>query len=384
MSITQEEKTLEPLCHVKSLKFKDQAIWFLNSTIYGQKADTCELVWSIHKKCVELNTAGEDGTDLDEFSAHRLLEFSKQAKTIKELREFLIGLHSGSLNCPRVSLIELLIFMFGVDWKSLLRSPYGCDEKSLNEAAAGLEILRTTLTYAIAESNRAKERTEEARQAELRAAQEEAKFIKAAEAANKARDTLTQVEEEAKAILETIKAEENIHERRRSALEKKLADLSLGIVQRNKAKAELSILFSEDRTPLRKARIDQEATLQKLHKATAKAEAAAKDAQTMATLAEKAKLLAHGAVQDAVQSNKVSDESIPIAMQALKNAHVILEKLRQERSTGFGTIFYVNREIQEAEKFMPKRKLSPRGGTKTSRNYETLKRKKLELFADHS
>lgn len=383
MSITQEEKTLEPLCHVKSFKFKDQAIWFLNSTVYGQKTDSCEVIWNIHKKCVELNTTGEDGTDLDEFSAHRLLEFSKQAKTIKELREFLIGLHSGDLNSPRVSLIELLIFMFGVDWRSLLRSPYGCDEKSLNEAAAGLEILRTTLKYAIAETNRAKERTEEARQAESSAAREEAKFIKAAEAANNAKDVLTQVEEEAKAILDRIKAEENIHERRASALEKKLANLSLGIVQRNKAKAELTILSSEDRTPLRKARIDQEAALQKLHKATAKAEAAANDAQIMATLAEKAKILAHGAVQDSVQSNKVSVESVPIAMQALKNAHRILEKLRQERSTGYGTIFYVNREIQEAEKFMPKSKSSPRGGVKYGRNYETLKLKKLELFAYH-
>ena len=385
----------DPLDHVKRLKFKDQAIWFLNVTSFGLDNESCEQVWQLHKKCAELDRRGEDGTELDEFNAHRLLEYSNQAKTVKELRHFLAQFYSLHDSNHSVSLVELLIFIFRVDVVKI--SNLGTEENTiaLQEAVAGLKVLKATLDYAITEANKAKQRAEDSKKAEEVAANEEARFLKAASDAELAKEALISAELEGKVHLDRLHDEEKRHDKQKKDLSAIILNSDFGIVKRNKAKAELSILESGDKTPLRKAKIDQEASLVKLKKARTNAELAASNAQAMATTAERSKIIAHKAVKEALESSKLSEQSIPILLQALINAYTILEKLEQECDKQNGTVFYMNREIEEAEKFLPKHKIAAMRALKKgdnthscskpkSKTVEELKRMKFEIFKDRT
>mmetsp|Transcript_17129 Transcript_17129/g.22241 ORF Transcript_17129/g.22241 Transcript_17129/m.22241 type:complete len:392 (+) Transcript_17129:555-1730(+) len=380
---------------IRQSNFKDQAIWFLNVSSYGHNNDSCEQVWKLHKKSVELEGRGEVCSDLSEFNAHRLLEFSKKAKTVKELRSFLEKVNHKHGQNVRVSLVELLIFIFDEDIESLSKIRSRCDGESLAEATAGLEILKTTLEYAISETNKAKERAKEARCAEEDAAEEEKKFMEAANAAKFAESLLKAAESEAQSHLDKLTREESKELHVREELENIIKDDSLGIVKRNKAKAELAILNAGDKTSVRKAKLEQENSIHNLQKAKAKAEKSVNHAQSMATAAERAKIFAHKSADEALQASKLSEEAIPIAKQALKNAHVILDKMKHRRKSGPGSLFYVNRELSELEKFMPKCKIStfrsmntpqkkpqPTSSTPRTRSVEELRRMRNDVLRD--
>ena len=380
---------------IRQSNFKDQAIWFLNVSSYGHNNDSCEQVWKLHKKSVELEGRGEVCSDLSEFNAHRLLEFSKKAKTVKELRSFLEKVNHKHGQNVRVSLVELLIFIFDEDIESLSKIRSKCDGESLAEATAGLEILKTTLEYAISETNKAKERAKEARCAEEDAAEEEKKFMEAANAAKFAESLLKAAESEAQSHLDKLTREESKELHVREELENIIKDDSLGIVKRNKAKAELAILNAGDKTSVRKAKLEQENSIHNLQKAKAKAEKSVNHAQSMATAAERAKIFAHKSADEALQASKLSEEAIPIAKQALKNAHVILDKMKHRRKSGPGSLFYVNRELSELEKFMPKCKISTfrsmntpqkkaqsTSSTPRTRSVEELRRMRNDVLRD--
>lgn len=380
---------------IRQSNFKDQAIWFLNVSSYGHNNDSCEQVWKLHKKSVELEGRGEVCSDLSEFNAHRLLEFSKKAKTVKELRSFLEKVNHKHGQNVRVSLVELLIFIFDEDIESLSKIRSKCDGESLAEATAGLEILKTTLEYAISETNKAKERAKEARCAEEDAAEEEKKFMEAANAAKFAESLLKAAESEAQSHLDKLTREESKELHVKEELENIIKDDSLGIVKRNKAKAELAILNAGDKTSVRKAKLEQENSIHNLQKAKAKAEKSVNHAQSMATAAERAKIFAHKSADEALQASKLSEEAIPIAKQALKNAHVILDKMKHRRKSGPGSLFYVNRELSELEKFMPKCKIStfrsmntpqkkpqPTSSTPRTRSVEELRRMRNDVLRD--
>jgi len=380
---------------IRQSNLKDQAIWFLNVSSYGHNDDSCEQVWRLHKKSVELEGRGEVCSDLSEFNAHRLLEFSKKAKTVKELRSFLEKVNHKHGQNVRVSLVELLIFIFDEDVESLSKIRSGCDGESLAEATAGLEILKTTLEYAISETNKAKERAKEARCAEEDAAKEERKFMEAANAAKFAESLLKAAESEAQSQLDKLTREESKDLHVREELETIIKDDSLGIVKRNKAKAELAILNAGDKTSVRKAKLEQENSVHNLQKTKAKAEKSVNHAQSMATAAERAKIFAHKSADEALQASKLSEEAVPIAKQALKNAHVILDKMKHRRKSGPGSLFYVNRELSELEKFMPKCKIStfrsmntppkkahPTSSTPRTRSVEELRRIRNDVLRD--
>jgi len=383
--------------------FKEQAIWFLNVSFCGEDKECCEKVWQYHKKCVVLHKRRENGNNLNEFDAHRILEYSQKAKTVRELRywltKFIPEVHGHCIESDlKVSLVELLLFIFEVDLNSIAKTALSGNGCEIEEASAGVEVLKTTLDYAISESEKAKERAETAKKAGDDAAAEEKRFLEAVSSANEAKKLLDEAERKAEYYLQRIKEEEDQVNVAKAALKDTMSNVSLGNVKRNKAKAELYILEAGDKTPLRKAKLDNEAALTKLRKAKTKAEETASNAQTMATAAERAKILAHSKMDEALKYRAKSEESIPIAMQALNNAYSILEKLQKECKIENGTIFYVNREIKEAEKFLPKSKIAAlrasreqqkvdqkmKTSSKPSKTVQELKNMKVEILNELS
>jgi hypothetical protein len=106
-------------------------------------------------------------------------------------------------------------------------------------------------------------------------------------------------------------------------------DMNLGVVARNKAKNELAQHLAEDPLPLRKAKITLEAATKKAEKARVAAEAA-KAAADAAVVEAEAKVAEAQAYLDDVAS--------------------------RSGSGGQGALWWLQRELDEKKKYLPKRK----------------------------
>jgi len=136
-----------------------------------------------------------------------------------------------------------------------------------------------------------------------------------------AQDEATRAEAELKAALEELHAQEDAYNQRKMELERKSEDSNLGVVQRNKAKNELAQHLSEDPLPLRRAQLTTEAATKK---------------------AEKARIAA--------------EETLAIAEHKFEEAHEYLEILKTTVGGGQGSIWWMEHELEEAKKYLPKRK----------------------------
>jgi len=123
---------------------------------------------------------------------------------------------------------------------------------------------------------------------------------------------------------------------------KKSEDTNLGVVQRNKAKNELAQHLSEDPLPLRKAKLTTEA-------ATKKAEKARIAAGLAQIAAEKAK-------DEALERAEFSRQKALEMESKFAEAERYLEELRSRPGGGQGALWWIERELHEAKKYMPKRK----------------------------
>eukprot|EP00009_Paramoeba_aestuarina_P009185 CAMPEP_0201520460 /NCGR_PEP_ID=MMETSP0161_2-20130828/11374_1 /ASSEMBLY_ACC=CAM_ASM_000251 /TAXON_ID=180227 /ORGANISM="Neoparamoeba aestuarina, Strain SoJaBio B1-5/56/2" /LENGTH=290 /DNA_ID=CAMNT_0047918835 /DNA_START=60 /DNA_END=932 /DNA_ORIENTATION=+ len=135
---------------------------------------------------------------------------------------------------------------------------------------------------------------------------------KAQKAANQA--ALAQMELE-KALAEVKSQEAARDEKTRILTEKSETG---GVVSRNKAKNELSQHLAEDPLPLRKAKITLEAAVKKAEKAT-----------------------------------KAAEEARAKAEADLAEAEAYLKELSSKGGSGQGAIWWMERELTEARKFMP-------------------------------
>lgn len=123
-------------------------------------------------------------------------------------------------------------------------------------------------------------------------------------------------ETEARNAKSALDAEQEAYDRRTDMLKKKSEEG--GVVARNKAKNELAQHLSEDPLPLRRARITQEVAVKRATDAREKAEAA----------------LAH-------------------AVKVMKECEDYLEEVKARSGSGQGSVWWMQRELHEAKKFMP-------------------------------
>jgi len=430
-------------------KYSDQAIWFLNG-FWEELEPHAESVWKWVELFTELDQDKKgDGCELDEFWSHKFLESLGKTMTVIEMREKFRAIDV-DFN-KRMSLIEFLSYQFKKSIQQVIDAPQGDNKEEIDAAQAAVEAAQNAvdeMVKRLAEATRTAEAAEAAaaeataRSEEANAAAEEA--TRTSEAANAAAEEATRAAEEARqaadeatraaeaaaaadeeasakaadasakadaakaaadaaeaaaapyraAVAENEKALEELHKQeeaykqKKESLEKTKNDMSIGVVRRNKAANELDQLLSEDPLPLRKAKINQEATVRKMEKAakpfneaSAKAKAAAEvaeaaaaeanaaadharaerekadaakaDADEKAAAAEEAKQQAEAAAAAAEEAKQQAEAAVQEAETMLQNAIDTLEAAKKKGGIAHGSIWWMERSIEEKKKYMP-------------------------------
>jgi len=221
-----------------------------------------------------------------------------------------------------------------------------------------------------------------AQEASAKRAEEEARHLEK-EAVARAEDSKA-AQRELEEALAVVKREEDAYNGRTAELQK--ASEEGGLVSRNKAKNELAQHLAEDPLPLRRAKITAEAAVKRAEKAAKLAEASARDAGEARHAAEeaskkatKARAEAEAAAAQATQARQRAEEAAAQATKArglaeeaerasaaakeaadaqveatrvkFAEAEAYLEKVKA--SIGQGALWWLERELFEAKKYMP-------------------------------
>jgi len=412
----------EKLAVLSERTYKDQAVWFLNA-FWDKFSEDAERLWLYVQsmETLDINKKAE-GNGLDEAQAHRFLEKFNETMTVQSMRD---SLRKSGAVPPKgfklVPLIHLLIVKYNADWKYLVNAPQGSKEEiakaqklldevtaAFQEADARAQEAKEALRIAQAREADAKAREAEARASEADAKAKENEAIarknEAIARENEARDRENEAiarenearereapfkaaQEEVNAALADVKAQETARDNTTEELKRKSNEG--GVVQQNKAKAELAQHLAKDPLPLSKAKITLEAALKKAEKARAPfdqatkqaeqaraaateaaeqasaaravSEKAAKQAGDARAKAEDARRVAEKAAQQASDARAHSEEAKHAAEAALDEASRRLEEaeeyLEQAKKTlPEGQIWWINRELQEKRKYLPERK----------------------------
>merc|ERR1712063_215904 len=424
MGIAIMSTDLDKLHVVCQKTYKEQAVWFLNC-FWEEFADKeAELIWQYVLKNAELDLENhETGSGLDEMKAHVFLERFDETLTVREMRAKLRSTGAiGESERPKlVPLMHYLLYKYNADWHTLVDETRQGDNKeelekaeqmlkevqqAFQESERAASAARKALleaqskeadakareAEAVARENEAVQRENEAvqrekeaverenaakaseqqakqREAAAKASAEESRKIeeqakKDAVAAKQAEVDAQAAQKELEAALAELKKEEDAFNAKKSELERKGNDESIGLVTRNKAKNELAQLLAEDPLPLKRAKITQEAAVRKADKATAHA-AQTRQASEATAAAAQAREAASQARQAAAQARQRSedakaaaDAALDAAADRLSEAEAYLEEVKRKPGQSYGSLWWIDRELHEQKKYLP----TSRGG----------------------
>jgi len=348
--------------------YAEQSKLFMNA-FWEDIQNNAEEIWKFTQKFIELDQklhAG--GHDLDEFEAHKFLESLGETMTVMALRERLRTIDLDSNN--RMSMCEYLVFKYKKTVKDFVETPQGDNSKEIKEAQEKVDAASSALQHAeqaLEESKKANQELEkqlrESQEAQVKLEQQLEQQKKALEEQKRLEEEVKKAEAENKAALDELHRQEEEYNRKINDLTAKSTDSSASTVQKSKAANELQQLKGEDPLPLRKAKINQGATVRKCEKA-------AKDAQNQtaiveqktkeveqATLKQQEKVKqVEAAKKDAEEKEKESEKAAQIANAKFQEAVNFLEEIRSRPGSSKGTIWYMNRELTEKKKYLPKSK----------------------------
>jgi len=228
----------------------------------------------------------------------------------------------------KLAISEYLLFKYAKTPDALVKAPQGDNKAKVDEAEAQVEQVKAALTDV--------QQKIEAQKAAL----EQQKIEEAA--AHEATIKLKKAEEELRAAVADLKKQEDDFKNKVSSLEQKIQDTSLSTVAKSKASAELAQLKAEDPLPLRKAKITQEAALRKVEKERKAAEAAKEKAE---------KARADSEVKQAELEAAEKDLSAKMV-----EAEAALEAVKKEGGVPRGQIWWLEKELGEAKKWMAPKK----------------------------
>eukprot|EP00727_Mastigamoeba_balamuthi_P012836 m51a1_g8175 hypothetical protein (299) ;mRNA; f:114172-115610 len=278
--------------------YADQSKWVLNG-FWDQLQGETENIWQWAQsfaKFDESKRAG--GCDLDEFWSHKFLESLGQTMTVIEMREKFRQIDA-DFN-KRMSMIEYLSFRFNLKIADVVNAPQGGDPAEIRKAEAMVAAAQASVES----------------------------MTRALEAATKASEAAWYAEQENKKALEELQNQEKAFQDKKADLERTKNDSSIGVVKRNKAANELDQMLAEDPLPLRKAKINQAATVKKSERARVAADEA------------KAK----------------SEEAVKDAERKLDEATQFLDKAMRSGGVAKGDVWWLQREITEKKKFLPSKR----------------------------
>jgi len=244
----------------------------------------------------------------------------------------------------RMALIEYLIFTFNKGVKQLLTAPQGgLKNKKRMEAA---EALVLAANNALDEMS-ARLEQEKQTLAYQRIAEQECR--KAEQSARDREDEARAAEAETKAALAELTAQEMEFSNKKADLKARSENDSIGQVSRNKAKNELEQLKTTDPLPLQRAKLNQGATVRKSERARAEAEKASQAAADSRVKQEKC-------VAEAAASAAAAHAAVEDANKKLNEAIFALEELKKEPDQSYGDIWWMERELLEKKKYLPRSK----------------------------
>jgi DNA repair exonuclease SbcCD ATPase subunit len=284
------------------MKYKDQAIWFLNG-FWGDGVDNgiaCN-IWDYVKKFVELDLLGserkgESGNELDQFWSAKYLEDMDTAMPAIARKEALKAIDQD--NNGKMSCIEYLVWKYKKTVNETVDAPQGDNTEAIKKAQQKLDAVISQL----------------------------AECEKKLQAQKTANAELHKLESELNAAIAELKKQEDDYQNTLKTLEKKSNEGSQ--VQRSKAANELAQLKEQDPLPLRKAKLTQEAALRKVTK------------------------------QKQVVENAIAElEAAYVSLEGkMAEAQAELEKIKSKPGGGKGAIWWIQRELFEADSRLPRAK----------------------------
>jgi len=253
---------------------------------------------NVLRSLLSLKKNKKNGNELDEFLSHKFLESLGETLTVIALREKLrkIDLDMNG----KMALLEYLCFRYSKEVRDVINAPQGDNQEEVNAAAKKLEEVQAALSDLLIQLDIQK----------------------------KALEDLSRSEAELKSAVDELKAQEDAYHGQIASLEAKTKDAKLSTVQKSKAANELAQLKNEDPLPLRKAKITQEAALRKVEKEKKACEVATKR------------------VAEAVAETE----------KKLKEAEDYLNEVKSKGGSAQGAIWWMERELKEAQKYLPKKK----------------------------
>jgi len=304
MSVLNGNTDGEKLQDLSSRTYKEQGIWFLNS-YWNELEKDAEKFWGFVQKFEKLDLDKKtEGSGLDELNAHRFLESIGETKTVTELRNNLrdTGALGASERPKTVPLVHYLLFRYKefADWHYVVNASQGDNRAELEEAQRLLNEVNKAFADAASK----------------------------AEAAAVALREAEQAEEELKIALAELKAQEDAFNSKTNDLKRKSEDESISVVARNKAKNELAQHLSSDPLPLRKAKITQEAAVKKAEKARQKAN----------------------------DAKNAADAALEAAKKRVDEAQKYLDEVKRRPGAAYGSIWWIQRELDNAKLFLPEKK----------------------------
>ena len=308
------------LAELNTKTYANQAKWFLN-TLWGERfADdekAREQIWTFCHNMIKLDKVkGAKGCGLSEIVAHIFLEKNSDSQTWTEFRD---KMREIGFEHKLVSLLNFLIFNFKLDFRKLVNTVSGLDED------ADLKI------------QEAQDKMDEAQEKLDACVAAEAEAAAAADKAAKALKEQQEAEAEVKAGLEAIEAEESKKAKLMAKLKARSEDDNLGVVKKGKAFQEYKKLEGEDPLPLREAKIKQGAKVRKMKRATKACKKAEKKA---------------------VEAREAAEKAVEEARKALSEAEDFLAEVKASCAGGTndGVLWWMDRELTEARKYLPKGK----------------------------
>ena len=292
--------------------FKDQAVWMLNALWPTKKDTVAEEIWNFTKMFAEFEIENhEEGCDLDELNMHRVFEKLNCHKTVQEMRTHLRS--AGVESFKRIGMLHFLSYYYEMDWKAVAHAPQGDNSEQIEKAQKLLDEVSKQLAECETKAAEAKKSATAAAAKQKEAEAAEAEVTKA---------------------LNDVKAQEEAKENKRAALQKKIE--TAGLVARNAAIQELAKLDSEDDLPLRRAKTTLEAAQRKAAKATKAATEAREKADA---------------------DSKSANEAVELTQKKVVEAEEYLKEVEESSgAAGKGTMWWMQRELEEKKKFMPARK----------------------------
>jgi len=333
--------------------YVDQAKWFLNG-FWDQQSAEAETVWNLTHKFIELDPKKKAGNELDEFWSHKFLESLGETLTVIQLRDKLrkIDLDANG----KMSSVEYFCFKYSKSIQQIIDAPQGSNQKELQEATERLDQVTAALVKLQKDLDEQKTAVQllTEKEAEAKSLLEQQAMALAAQ--KTAEEAVRKAEAELKAIVDELKAQEEAKKQLLAGLEAKSKDEKLSQVNRSKAAAELAQAKQEDSSAHQKAKITQEAALRKVENQRKAQEVATQKAIDAKEKAEQQKKEVERAKRDAEEKARAVEAAVKEAETKFQEAQEALEIAKKKGGTPMGAIWWMERELKEAKKYLPKSK----------------------------